>query len=149
MLNKSKYPTRVQRKGYEVELANPFDYTVNFAALAFGANPVTQPFTVQNDADFLWCATSYIADIAGAALTLNTLVVPLVNVTFFLVSEPFQDSETPLAGVAGSADTIPIELNVPFWIPGGSTFKVQARNYSAATTYDLWIAFHGLKYKKI
>ncbi len=149
MLNKSNYPTRAQRKGYEVELANPFDYSVNFAALAFGANATTLNFTVQNDADFLWTGTSYIADIAGAAETLNSLVIPLVNVTFLLVSEPFQDSETPLIGVAGSAALAPIDLKVPFWIPGGATFKVQARNYSAATTYDLWIAFHGLKYKKL
>lgn len=144
-----KFPANIQREGYTLQLANPFAYTINYAALAPAANPTSGSFQVQNDSDFLWLATSWASDVGGAHTTVSAQTLPLVAVQFLLVSEPFHDSETPLPGVAGSAPREPLPLWVPFWIPGGATFKVQARNYGAAgTTYDLWISFHGLKYKK-
>lgn len=145
---KRKFPPEIRRNGNLLRLSNSFSYTLNWAALAPAANPTNLKFQVQNDSDFMWIATSWALDVAGAQPTLNTMNIPLVACTFLLVSEPFMDSEAPLTGLAGSMSLEPLQLPVPFWIPGGSTFTVQARNYSAATTYDLWITFHGLKYKK-
>lgn len=145
---KRKFPPEIRRNGILLRLSNSFSYTLNWAALAPAANPTNLKFQVQNDSDFMWIATSWALDVAGAQPTLNTMNIPLVACTFLLVSEPFMDSEAPLTGLAGSMSLEPLQLPVPFWIPGGSTFTVQARNYSAATTYDLWITFHGLKYKK-
>lgn len=145
---KRKFPPEIRRNGNLLRLSNSFSYTLNWAALAPAANPTNLKFQVQNDSDFMWIATSWALDVAGAQPTLNTMNIPLVACTFLLVSEPFMDSEAPLTGLAGSMSLEPLQLPVPFWIPGGSTFTVQARNYSAATTYDLWITFQGLKYKK-
>lgn len=144
-----KYLPEVVRGGSKLKLSGQFAYTLNWSALAPAANPTPQKFQVQNDSDFLWIGTSYAVDVAGAAQTFNTLPMPLVAVTFLLVSEPFMDSEAPLTGVASGMDSKPLLLPEPFWIPGGSTFSVQARNYAAAGNYDIWITFHGLKYKKI
>lgn len=145
---KRKFPQQIVRNGNLLKLSNSFSYTLNWAALAPAANPTNLKFQVQNDSDFMWISTSYAIDIAGAQPTLNTMPLPLVACTFLLVSEPFMDSEASLTGLAGSMANTPLQLPVPFWIPGGATFTVQSRNYSAATNYDLWVTFHGLKYKK-
>jgi len=145
---KRKFPQQIMRGGNLLKLSNSFSYTLNWAALAPAANPTNLKFIVQNDSDFMWIGTSYAIDVAGAQPTLNTMDLPLVACTFLLVSEPFMDSEAPLTGLAGSMAREPLALPVPFWIPGGASFTVQAHNYSAATTYDLWLTFHGLKYKK-
>jgi hypothetical protein len=143
-----KYLPEVTRGGVKMKLSCQFSYTLSWLPLVPSTNPTLQSFQVQNDSDFLWIGTSYSTDVAAAAQTYNSLPMPLIAVSMLLVAEPFMDSETPITGIAGSAAEKPILLPEPFWIPGGATFKVQARNYSAAGNYNLWIAFHGLKYKK-
>lgn len=144
-----KYLSEVTRGGQKLKLASPFTYTVNWLPLAPSNVPVPASFQVQNDSDFLWIGTSYAADVAGAAQTFASIPIPMVAVTLLLVNEPFNDSETPITGLAGDMEDKPILLAEPFWIPGGSTFKIQARNYAAAGNYNLWMVFHGLKYKKL
>jgi len=130
-----------------MRLVGPFTYTVSWAALAAAAQASTESIYIPTDADFMWLSTSYQADIAGAALTHSSAVVPLVTLQLSLTSNPFTDSETPLAGLAGGPVEGPRPLSEPFWLFGGATLDLSARNYSAGTDYHLFVALHGYKYK--
>lgn len=143
----SGLPDQINRGGYSVRLFAEFSYTVNFPALAPSAAATNGSFITQNDSDFLWLGTSWAADIGGATGSLSTQILPLVVCQLLYVAEPFQDAEQPLTGIA-SGPQEPLRLQAtPFWIAGGATFSIKARNYSLADTYDLWITFHGVKYK--
>jgi len=142
-------PPSVESNGKLVRLAGPFTYTLGWNQLAAAAAGTPQQFQVQGNTDFLWLGTSYLATIADAAQTRSSLVVPLVMQSITLTNEPFEDAETPLTGLAGSPEEGPRPLASGFWMPGGSTFKMTARNFTQdATVYNLWVVFHGAKYLK-
>jgi len=139
----------VEHGKYTARLVGPFTYTVHWAALAVAAAPTDESVQVQNDSDFFWLSTSYHANIGGALQERGTAVVPLVTLQLSLVANPFTDSEAPLPSLAGGPVEGPMELAKPFWLYGGSTLKLSARNYATAgTVYDLYVSLHGFKYRK-
>lgn len=146
--NWSLHP-QVNRGGYVVDLTGPYDYTASWAGLVHAAGqPTPQTFQIQNDTDFLWLATSYFATEADAGFTRSGIVVPLVMVQLLIAQEPFEDAEHPITGFAGSPEEGPRKLPTPFWLPGGVTVKINARNFDAANNYNLWVTFHGVKYTR-
>lgn len=144
--------TSYDRSGAHLELMSEFSYTFRWLALAPSAVASPAQQTLQNDADFLWLSTSWFCDVGGGAASISTLEVPLVAVSYLLVNEPFQASEAPLTNLASAPTRERYPLLMPFWLPGGSTFKINSRNFGDAVngnTYDLWVTLHGLKYKKV
>ncbi len=144
--------TSYDRAGSHLELMSEFAYNFEWLGLAPAAVATPDHILLQNDADFLWLSTSYAADSSGTAVTIASQVLPLVAVTYLLVNEPFQASEVPLTGIATAPGRERNPLLMPFWLPGGATFKINARNYSDAVngdTYNLRVTLHGLKYKKV
>jgi len=138
---------RVNRGGYVVDLSGPYSYTFDWAALPHaGQAPTAKTVQIQNNTDFLWLGTSYFATEANAGFSRSGIVVPLVMVELLIAQEPFEASEHPLTGFAGSPEEGPRMQPAPFWIPGGTTVKMNARNFDAANDYNLWVTFWGVKY---
>lgn len=122
-----------------------FTYELDFSALANGAN-ATSSFNIQSDADFLWTKAAFFADIAAAAQTDSSKIVPLCTV---LISETGSSRQlsniaVPLPNIFGYGD-------LPFILPrqrifvANSTVTVTVTNFSAASTYNLRLSFIGEK----
>lgn len=120
-------------------------YELIFASIAAGAN-AQQSFTVQSNSTFWWQALNVTADVAGAAQTDSTRVVPLVTIQIVDVGSGVQlfSNASPLPNVAGwGADPFALPIARPF----NPTTQVQVTltNYSAATAYLVRLSFIGMK----
>ena len=127
--------------------AIPFWYqTPNVAALAFGANTqVALPF--DQDSWFIWQKITVFCDIAGAALTDSTRILPLVTVQLIDSGNAggFMSGPVPIPALMGDG-RLPLILPAPFLISPNRTLTFNFTNYSAATNYaNLRVQLHGIK----
>lgn len=127
--------------------AIPFWYqTPNVAALAAGANTqVALPF--DQDSWFIWQKITVFADIAGAAQTDSTRVLPLVTVQLTDSGNAggFMSAPVPIPALMGDG-RLPLILPAPFLISPNRTLTFAFVNYSAATAYaNLRVQLHGIK----
>ncbi len=123
-----------------------FVYEVDFLAVAAATTAPQQTLTIQADSDFELLKLLQTSDIAGAAETLSTLVVPLATINIqvgnsgrFMSSNP-----VPIGSFFGYG-------GIPIVLPRGRIFAAQTTltltyaNYSAATTYNTRLSFIGRK----
>ena len=120
-------------------------YSANVASIASGAN-ATSNINIEADSDFELQKLTVFADIAAAAQTASTRVLPLVTL---------QITDTG-SGRQLFSDSIPIPLifgdgNLPFILPNprrfasNSVIQLSFTNYDAASTYQLYLGFVGVK----
>ena len=124
-----------------------YTYAFNFAALANGASStITQ--NVQADADFDWLKGVYQADIAAAAQTDSSRIVPLVTVLITDTASGYQLSSAaiPIETCFGTGLT-PFILPAPYRFLRAGTISITLANYSAATTYNIRLCLSGVKSK--
>lgn len=122
-----------------------YTYTFNFAALAPSASAtITQ--NVQSDADFDWLKGLYQADIAAAAVTDSSRVIPLVNVLILDTASGYQLSNAaiPIETTFGTGLT-PFILPAAYRFKRAGTISITLSNYSAATTYNIRLCLSGVK----
>jgi len=120
-------------------------YSAVFAALAAAAS-ATQNITIQADSDFILQKLTYHANIAAAAQLSGTRIVPLVSllITDSGSGRQIMDRAIPLVTFFGDGE-------LPFILPNPKVFKaranitIQATNFSAATAYNLYLSFIGVK----
>lgn len=122
-----------------------YTVTVNPGSLAAAG---TQDETYQFDAefDFYWIATSYMADLSGAAVTDSALIVPLVTLVIYDGGSKRQlmDSATPINSIASPTAKEPYRLIRPRLFRASSSVKFTFANYSASTTYsNIYLTLHG------
>jgi len=131
-----------------IKVYNAFDffvYEVDFSALAAGASATGQ-FSVQAEADFLLTKTAYFADIAAAAETVSSQVIPLVTVMINDTGSGrnLMSTAVPVGSMFGRGD-------LPFILPrqrlfvASSVVNITVTNFSAATAYNLKLSFIGEK----
>lgn len=125
--------------------ADFFTYEVDFAALAAAATATGQ-FSILADSDFYLQKMAYFADIAAAAQTDSTRVIPLVTmlVTDTGAGRQLMQAAVPIPSLMGTGQ-IPFILPAPRLFRANSTAQVQVTNFSAATTYNLRLSFIGQK----
>lgn len=125
-----------------------FTYTINFASLANAANATGQ-FTIEADSNFLWQEASYQADVALAAVTDSSRIIPLVNVTIQDSGSGRQlmNTATPIPNIFGTGE-LPFLLPTPRFFRAQTTVSINVSNYSTATTYNLRLSFIGTKFFK-
>lgn len=106
----------------------------------------TDTIPVEADSNFILEKLAYIADIAGAALTQATQVVPLVTVLIKdtgsgrdLMSNPI-----PIPSMFGFG-YLPFVLPKPRIFFRNTTIQITFTNFSAATAYNVQLAFIGYK----
>lgn len=122
-----------------------FVYELDFAALTAGDSASGQ-FTIQQEADFILTKITVVSDIAGAAVTDSTRVIPLVTLMINDTGSGrnLMNTAVPIPNLFGSG-------GLPFILPrqrifvASSVVNVTVSNYSAATDYNLRLSFIGEK----
>lgn len=129
----------------ETDLLDWYVYNVQFLALA-PTNQATQNVAVEADANFVLVKLSGFADIAAAAQTYNTRVVPLVTlqITDTGSGRNLFNGNTAWSNVVGWGE-IPYILPIRRKWKANSTIRVQVTNFDAAATYNLRLSFSGIK----
>lgn len=115
------------------------------AALAPAA-ATSRVIQIQADTPFVWMATSYMVDVAGAAQTDASRVLPLVEITIFDSGSGKQlmNVPVPIPAMAG-AQGLPSLLSPPKIFVPSASIQINFRNYGAVTYNNLAIFFIGYK----
>ena len=129
----------------EVVAKEFFGYTVDFSSIANGVS-ATGSVKIEADAWFNMQKLNFFADIAGAAQTQSSQVIPLVTVQ---ISDSGSgrnmfNQAIPVPALFGTGQ-LPFILPTPKMFKPNSNISVTIANYSAGTTYRLTLAFLGQK----
>lgn len=122
-----------------------FIYEVDFSALAAAASS-TQTFSIQADSDFLWTKATMFADVAAAAQTDSTRVIPLCTV---LIQDTgsgrnLMNAAMPVSSLFGTGE-LPLILPRQRLFVSRAQVSVTLTNFSAATAYNVRLSFIGEK----
>lgn len=135
--------------GGSIVQGDGFYYIYDIIPAASIANGVTSTVTQQFDqvTVFKWVRTTFYCDLAGAAQTESTRVLPLVTlkITDIASGFAFMNNPIPLFTMAGAAE-LPYVLPTPQFILANAVLQFTFANISAATTYTgLQVQLHGYK----
>lgn len=132
----------------QLDGADYFWYQTLVTGLASTAPNGTSQIQIDAGTDFLWIASTYQADLAGAAQTINTIPVPLVTVlvTDTGATKNLSNAPTPLNTVAGTGQ-FPYRLIQPRLFRASSVINFTWASYVAAgTTYsNIYMVMHGIR----
>lgn len=111
------------------------------------APTITNNIQIDSDANFMWIATTYQIDIAGAAINESTNPIPLVTLQIndtgsgkFMMNVP-----VPLGSLAGDGKR-PYRLPRPRIFGANATIQLNWTSFVAAgTTYTIRFTMHGFK----
>lgn len=113
-----------------------FYYYKAIVSTLAAAGSATSIINIEANSDFIWLKSAYFADVAGAAQTDSTRVIPLVRVaiTDSGSGRQLQNLPIPIASMGGH-EGLPLNLPVPREFQKNSNISITFTNYSAATTY--------------
>ena len=122
-----------------------FVYSTVHSAVAAGAAN-TQTITVNADSDFRIEKLTMFADIAQAAETQSSQVLPLCTVQIIDNGSGRQlfDQAQPVPSLFGTGQIPFVLVNPKLWI-ARTSISVQLSNFSSATTYNVRLSFIGTK----
>ena len=120
-------------------------YQEDFSALANGTS-ATGNINIQADSDFVLQKITYFADIAAAAQTDSTRVIPLITMQVTDSGSGRNLFESPVAvpSLFGTGE-LPFILPTPKLFSARSTITITVANFDAAATYNLRFSFIGYK----
>lgn len=124
-------------------------YGVRVTGLVLAAPTATGIINIDADSDFYCVAMSYQADIAGAALTEATNIIPLVTlqITDTGSGKSLSNIPMPIGAMMGDGKR-PYRLPRPRVFLSNSTIQNNFTMFTAAVTYNITILFHGYKVYK-
>ena len=122
-----------------------YTYSAEVAAIAVGGN-ANDTIAIEADSDFILQKLTYHADIAGAAQTAATRVVPNVSVLIKDTGSGRQlmDTSIPIPSLFGTGE-LPFILPNPRLFMRNSTIQVAFTSFEAAITPDVFLSFIGYK----
>lgn len=122
-----------------------FVYPLTFASLLAGT-AAQNAIQIQSDSDFELTKFTMLADIAAAAQTEATRVLPLVTIqiTDTGTGRALFSAPLPVPAIFGDG-RIPFILPVPKIFSANASVAVQVANFAAATNYNLRICLIGAK----
>ncbi len=122
-----------------------FAYTLAFAGLVAGAAS-QGAIQIQADSDFELSKFTMFADIAAAAETEATRVLPLVTIqiTDTGTGRALFSSPLPIPAIMGDG-RIPFILPVPKIFSANASVAIQVANFAVATDYNLRLLLIGAK----
>lgn len=122
-----------------------FGYTLSFSALLAGS-AAQGAIQIQADSDFELSKFTMFADIAAAAETEATRVLPLVTIqiTDTGTGRSLFSSPLPIPAIMGDG-RIPFILPVPKIFSANASVAVQVANFAVATDYNLRLCLIGAK----
>lgn len=126
-----------------------FVYQLDFVGIAAGATG-TGNIQIQADSDFKWVKATHGSNIANAAQTDSTRVIPLatINVTDSGSGRQLMSAPVPIENIFGDG-LLPFILPVPRIFRGRSSISVSVVNFSAGSTYNIRLSFVGTKLFKM
>ena len=122
-----------------------FVHTSSISALAPAAS-LPDSVNIQADSAFILDKIAVFADIAGAAQTAATKVVPLVTIqiTDTGSGRQLQQGAMPLPNIAGNGE-LPFVLTEPRVFVPNSVIQITYTNFDAAATYNIRLSLIGRK----
>jgi hypothetical protein len=125
----------------------PYSYTVTFTALAAAGNAI-QTLTMQANADFVHTRIGFKANVAAAAQTSSTIVVPQVRllITDTGTNEQYSNAQVDLSTLATAGIGMPTitELPYPRFVAGRSSLLLNMTSYEAANTLNVDVVLTGV-----
>lgn len=120
-------------------------YIASATALA-PAGSVTDNVNIETDSNFIWQKISYFANLANAAQTESSRVIPLINVQFLDSGSGrnLQNNPLPIPAIAGNGQ-LPFIMPVPRILRANATLSVTFTNFDAAATYNITLVLSGYK----
>lgn len=120
-------------------------YQEDFTSLANGAT-ATGTINIQADSDFVVQKLTYFADIALAAQTDSSRIVPLatVQITDSGSGRNLMESPSPINSVFGTGE-LPFILPTPKLFLARTTITMDITNFSTSSTYNIRLSFIGYK----
>lgn len=122
-------------------------YVYEAQALALApAGVATDQIAIEADSNFVWIKSSFQADIAGAALTDSTRIIPNVDVQMIDTGSGRQilNGPIPIASLFGTGE-LPFVLPIPQILKANSTLRIDFTSREAANTLNIRLAFIGYK----
>lgn len=131
-----------------VFMPDHFIYTARVSNVAAGTS-VSALINIEANSDFVWLKTAYMADIAGAAQTDSSRVLPLVRVSITDSGSGVNLQNLPVAiSTLAGHEGLPLNLSQPRVFSANSNISLTFSNYSDSTTYaNVDISFIG--YRKL
>lgn len=122
-----------------------YTYVEDFSSLAASGTD-SGNVQVQADSDFALQKLSYFADIAGAAQTADSRVVPLITLQIIDTGSGRNlfESAVMIPAIFGTGE-LPFVLPTPRVFAARSTITLNVANVSASTTYNLRLNLIGYK----
>jgi hypothetical protein len=125
-----------------------FTYQEDFtgANQVVSGGSVTGNINIQADSDFVLQKLTYYADIAAAAQTANTRVIP--NATIVITDtgsgRQLMESAVPIPSLFGTGQ-LPFILPTPRLFQARSTINLIVANFDAVEDYNIRVSFIGYK----
>lgn len=128
-----------------LELRSFYVYEVQTLALPVGGNS-TDSINIESDADFWWIKAAYFADIAGAAQTEATRIIPNVDVQIVDTGSGRQllNGNIPIPSIFGQG-SLPFVMPLPQVFKANSVVRVDFTSREAAITPNIRLALIGYK----
>jgi len=128
-----------------LELRSFYVYEVQTLALPTGGN-ATDQIQVESDADFWWIKSAFFADIAGAAQTDSSRIIPNVDVQIVDTGSGRQllNGNIPIPSIFGNGQ-LPFILPLPQVFKANSVVRIDFTSREAVITPNLRLAFIGYK----
>lgn len=127
-----------------------FFYQVDVASIDNTTGPVSTPLQIENDSDFYWIASTYLAVTTAAAPAIQTeatSVIPLVTLELQDTGSGryFQNAPIPLANIAGDGRR-PYRLIRPRRFGANTTINMKWAQLAGATQNTrILFTLHGYK----
>ena len=131
-------PGNVRRRDF-------YTYEAGVDAIAVGAS-ANDVINIEADADFILQKLTFYADIAGAAQTSGTRIVPnvTVQITDTGSGRQLMSNPIPIPAIFGSGE-LPFILPNPRLFRKNSTIQIAFTSFEAAITPDVLLCFIGYK----
>lgn len=133
------------RPGQVILAREFFVYSTPRTSLAAGAS-TTLNIAIQADSDFVIEKTTYNADVAAAATTQSTMILPnwTVMLTISGAGRQLMNTPVPIPGMFGTGQ-LPFIWTRPYAIPASSQLQIGLVSYEAAATDLVTLNFIGQK----
>lgn len=120
-------------------------YESQALAIAVGGQ-ATDQINIESDADFIWIKAAYMADLAGAAQTEATRVIPNVDVQIVDTgsSRNLLNGNIPIPSIFGH-EGLPSVLPIPYRLKANSILRIDYTSREAVSTPNVRLAFIGYK----
>lgn len=128
------------------KMTDLYVYQTSVASIAASANATTT-INIRAHADFVIHKLTMFSDVAGAAQSDSTRVLPLVTVqiTDTGAGKQFFSDVVPIAALFGDGG-LPFILPGPRRVAANATLSFAFNNFSIATTYRLYLLLIGVEH---